>query len=244
MGMQGNLLDMAIADLIQHNCQDRKTAQLKIEHSGRQAILYFDDGNISHAILGNQMGEDVIYEILKWEEGTFDLETGIKPPKTSITRSWPGLLMEGARRLDETEHAASLIPSNQNDPEEAHTMVSLGDLLKEMKGEVTGYISASLVGVDGLILATDIGTSPDVQEAFGAQMTMLLKLVNASVEKLGAGIVEDNLTTTENAYLLMRFLPDKQYFLILTVNRKTGNLGNMRLITKIFSERFSKAISL
>jgi predicted regulator of Ras-like GTPase activity (Roadblock/LC7/MglB family) len=75
-------------------------------------------------------------------------------------------------------------------------------------------------------------------------MTTLLKLVNASVEKLGAGIVEDNLTTTENAYLLMRLLPDKQYFLILTVNRKTGNLGNMRLITKIYSERFSKAMTL
>ena len=244
MGMQGNLLDMAIADLIQHNCQDHKTAQLKIEHSGRQAILYFEDGNISHAILGNQMGEDVIYEILKWEEGTFDLETGIKPPRTSITRSWPGLLMEGARRLDETEHAASLIPSEQNDHEEAHTMVNLDDLLKEMSGEVTGYISASLVGLDGLILASDLNSSAEVQEAFGAQMTTLLKLVNGSVEKLGAGIVEDNLTTTENAYLLMRVLPDKQYFLILTVNRKTGNLGNMRLITKIYSERFSKAMTL
>jgi len=244
MGMQGNLLDMAIAYLIQHNCQDRKTAQLKIEHSGRQAILYFEEGNISHAILGNQMGEDVIYEILKWEEGTFDLETGIKPPRTSITRSWPGLLMEGARRLDEAEHAASLIPSKQNDHEEAHTMVNLNDMLKEMSGEVTGYISASLVGVDGLILASDISNSAEDQEAFGAQMTTLLKLVNASVEKLGAGIVEDNLTTTENAYLLMRLLPDKQYFLILTVNRKTGNLGNMRLITKIYSERFSKAMTL
>lgn len=244
MGMQGNLLDMAIADLIQHNCQDRKTAQLKIEHLGQQAILYFMDGNVSHAVLGNKTGEEVIYEILKWEAGTFDLETGIKPPRTSITRSWSGLLLEGARRLDETEQAAKLIPSKENDQTEAHTMVNLKDMLKEMGGEVTGYISASLVGMDGLILASDIGTSAEVQEAFGAQMTTLLKLVNASVEKLGAGIVEDNLTTTENAYLLMRLLPDKQYFLILTANRKTGNLGNMRLITKIYSERFSKAMNL
>jgi len=244
MGMQGNLLDMAIADLIQHNCQDRKTAQLKIEHLGQQAILYFMDGNVSHAVLGNQTGEEVIYEILKWETGTFDLETGIKPPKTSITRSWSGLLLEGARRLDETEQAEKLIPSKQNDHKETHRMINLDGLLKEMGGEVTGYISSTLVGLDGLILASDVRNNTADQEAFGAQMTMLLKLVNASVEKLGAGVVEENLTTTENAYLLMRFLPEKQYFLSLTVDRKTGNLGNMRLISKIFAERFSKAMTL
>jgi len=242
MGMQGNLLDMTIADLIQHNCQDRKTAQLKIEHSGQQAILYFEDGNISHAILGNQMGEDVIYEILQWEDGIFDLETGIRSPRTSITRTWSGLLMEGARRLDEKLLKASLVPSEQNDQMEAHKMINLDDILMEMSGEVTGYIASSLVGLDGLMLASHASNNIADQEAIAAQMTTLLKLVHTSVEKLGAGEVEDNLTTTENAYLLMRFLPDKQYYLSMTANRKTSNLGNMRLISKIYAERLSKAM--
>ena len=64
MGMNGNLRDMAIADLIQHTCQDRKTAQLQIQHSGQQALLYFKDGNVVHAVLGDQEGEEVVYQIL------------------------------------------------------------------------------------------------------------------------------------------------------------------------------------
>jgi hypothetical protein len=40
----------------------------------------------------------------------------------------------------------------------------------------------------------------------------------------------------------MRFLPGKQYYLGIAANRKTGNLGNMRLISKTYAERLSKAM--
>jgi predicted regulator of Ras-like GTPase activity (Roadblock/LC7/MglB family) len=242
MGMQGNLRDMAIADLIQHNCLDRKTAQLKIEHSGQQAVLYFEDGNVAHAMLGDQTGEDVVYQILRWEDGSFDVEAGIKPPRTTITRSWSGLLLEGARRLDENEQAARPFESDQTNPLKESKMATLDDILKEMSGEITGYVACALVGLDGLNIASHTNNQAADPETISAQLTMLLKLVDLSVEKLGAGDIEDNLTTTENAFILMRFLPGKQYYLSLAVNRKSGNLGNMRLISKIYAERLSKAI--
>lgn len=242
MGMQGNLHDMAIADLIQHNCQDRKTAQLKIEYSGQQAILYFEDGNVTHAVLGNQTGEEVIYEILQWEDGIFDLETGIKPSRKTITRTWSGLLLEGARRLDVNESEANFLPSEQDIQLEASKMANLDDILKEMSGEVTGYIACALVGLDGLNIASHTSNSAANPETISAQMTTLLKLADISVEKLGAGVMEDNLTTTEYAYILMRVLPGKQYYLSIAANRKSGNLGNMRLISRIYTERLSQAM--
>ena len=242
MGMKGDLRDMAIADLIQHTCQDRKTAQLRIQHSGNQATLYFNDGNVVHAILGNQEGEEVIYQILKWEEGVFNLEAGVKPPSVSIKHGWASVLLEGARRLDERNQ---VIEANQSDPYiqlETNEMAKLDDILKEMSGEVTGYAACALVGLDGINIASHTSNKAMDPDTISAQMTMLIKLVDTSVNKLGAGVVEDNLTTTENAYVLIRFLPGKQFYLGMAANRKTGNLGNMRLISKMYAERLGKAM--
>lgn len=242
MGMRGNLKDMAIADLIQHTCEDRKMAQLTIQHSGQKVNLYFKNGNVVHAVLGDQTGEEVIYQILQWDEGSFDLEMDVKPPKTTISHNWSGLLLEGARRLDEEKSTTTALQFEQIMETEVNPMAKLDDILKEMSGEVTGYIASSLVGMDGINVASHTSSKAANPEEISAQGTMLLKLVDTSVEKLGSGVIEDNLTTTENAYLLMRFLPGKQYYLGIAANRKTGNLGNMRLISKTYADRLSKAM--
>ena len=106
--MQGKLNDMAVADLIQHSCQDRKTSRLTIESNGDLAYLYFSDGNIIHATLGDHSGEEVVYRILVWEEGTFNMENGIESPTVTIRRNWTSLLLEGAKRLDENNPAPIL----------------------------------------------------------------------------------------------------------------------------------------
>ncbi len=99
--MQGNLKDMAVADLIQHNCMDNKTARLTVESNDQEALVFFDAGEVVHATLDETEGEEVIYQILEWNDGTFHLEVGEKTPSKTIARGWTGLLLEGARRLDE-----------------------------------------------------------------------------------------------------------------------------------------------
>ncbi len=99
--MQGNLKDMAAADLIQHNCMDGKTARLTIKNQEQEALIYFDAGDVVHAVLGEAEGEEVVYRILSWDEGTFVLDGGEEAPARTINRSCAGLLLEGARRLDE-----------------------------------------------------------------------------------------------------------------------------------------------
>ena len=243
MSLQGNIHDMSVADLIQHNCADRKKAKLAITYANKEATVYFKEGNVIHATLEDIEGEEVVYQILAWEEGLFNLTTDIESPKVSIDHSWSGLLMEGARRLDENGLEASSFQSEQNIYPEANGMAKLDDILKEMSGEVTGYVACALVGLDGINIASNTSNKAVDPDTISAQLTMLLKLVDTSVEKLGAGVLEDNLTTTENAYILMRFLPGKQYYLGMSANRKTGNLGNMRMIGKIYAERLSKAMS-
>lgn len=242
MSMQGNLQDVTIADLIQLNCLDRKTAKLDVKHAGQLASLYFKEGNVIHATHDDLVGEEVVYQVLKWEDGSFIIEYDFESPVISITRSWSGLLLEGARRLDESELNTDALEIEENiQPEVKKMAQNFNEILTELAGEVIGYSASALVGTDGLEVASNTKGIMD-PEAVSAQMATLLKLVDGSMDKLSAGTLEDNLMTTENAYIFMRFLPGKEYFLGIAVDRKAGNLGNLRLISKIYTERLAKAM--
>jgi predicted regulator of Ras-like GTPase activity (Roadblock/LC7/MglB family) len=119
--------------------------------------------------------------------------------------------------------------------------LKLDGLLMNMSTEISGYIASAVVGNDGINIAQHTNANVD-PEAISGQMTVLLKLVDTTITKLNAGVVEDNLTTTRNAYILLRFLSDKQHFLCLAVDHQKGNLGNMRLISKIYVEKINKAL--
>jgi len=241
MSTQGNLEDITIADLIQQNCQARKTARLIVRADGEQAVLFFAAGNVTHATLGDLQGEEVIYRVLHWSKGQFELEPGILAPRTTIQRSWSGLLLEGARRLDEEQHR-----QNGNLPQKPiHSEVKemeLDNVLKELGDQVNGFITTAVVGMDGIGLSQFTRSKKVDVENVNAQMTLLVKLVDTSVDKLGAGVIEDILLTTEDAYLLVRFLKDRGFYLGIAADRKTAQVGNMRLISKLFAERVAKVM--
>ena len=238
--MLGDLQDMAIADLVQLNCQGNKTACLMINHHSKQGMLYFKGGNVVHAVLDGEDGEESAYKILGWQEGTFDLQPGVEPPTLSITRGWSGLLIEGARRLDEESSISSSFDFIPTLLSVVDTMAQkLDAMLKELSGEIDGYIASNVVGMDGINIAFHTNSKLDI-EAVSAQMTMLFKLVDTSVSKTLNGHMEDNVLTTSNIYLYTRYLPDKQYFLGVITDRKTASLGNLRLICKIYVDRIQK----
>ncbi len=236
MGMQGNLKDMAVADLIQHNCQDNKTAKMLIQNAGVEAALFFKEGQVVHAALNGHEGEEVVFQILAWNEGTFMLETGMEAPVKTITRSWSSLLLEGARRLDEGQLEQTKVT------EVSQMAQKLNDILKEFSGEVSGYLASAVVGMDGISVADHTKSAKSNPETISAQLALLFKLVDTSTVKMNAGAVEDNLLTTDSAHVLMRFLPGKDYFLGVAIDRKAGNLGNLRLMSKLYTDRIAKAM--
>jgi predicted regulator of Ras-like GTPase activity (Roadblock/LC7/MglB family) len=240
MGIKGSLKDMSVADLIQTNCQDRKTARLLLRNGKKESRIFFTEGNIIHANTDGIEGEEAIFSVLEWKEGFFEMELGGKPPKISITSSWSGLLLEGARRIDE-KNETNKGKTEKNSEKEAEPMGKLDDILKEMGNEIPGYIASTLAGIDGINLAQNTRTRID-PEAITAQMTMLLRMIDEIFIKLGAGDLEDSLITSEKSYFLMRFLPGKQQYLGIAVDRKTGNLGNIRLISKMYAEKIAKAL--
>lgn len=220
--MQGNLQAMAIADLIQHNCQDRKTAQLVIDHDHTQATLFFKEGAVIHAALGDHQGEEVIYQILGWQEGQFTLAIGIEAPTTTITRSWSGLLLEGARRLDEAQH--SPIPTQEIKPMATKKKSELlADALAELLQGSSDIEGAAIVGVDGLVYSANVPQRALDENMVGATSAAILGLSKRSTGQLKRGNFNQTLIQGDEGNIIVGSLDDQTLFVGLTP--KNVNLG-------------------
>jgi len=111
---KGSLQDSSAADLIGQFNQERRTVRLKFEHGGQQASVYLIDGSVVHAVLDDQMGDEVVYKVLGWEQGTFEVKTDIRTEVKTVTRSWPGLLLEGAKLLEDASAVVEPKPAQQD----------------------------------------------------------------------------------------------------------------------------------
>lgn len=102
MAIQGNLRDVNLASLIQMLCMDQRQATLNLKRSDtEEGLIYFEQGEIVHALTNSLTGEEAVYHLLGWAEGTFRINDQTPTPDRTIVMPWNYLLMEGMRLLDE-----------------------------------------------------------------------------------------------------------------------------------------------
>jgi len=106
----GSLEDMGLVDLLQTIELSRKSGVLKLSWGPRQGEVYFRDGRVLDAELGELRGELAIYRFMLWREGSFVLEFGDVARDDQLGLSTQGLLMEGVRRLDEYARLKEQLP--------------------------------------------------------------------------------------------------------------------------------------
>ncbi len=238
--VRGNLRTLSLPNLIQVYCTERHAGRLRMHCQGSDGSVFFQNGQVVHATLGTRTGEQALYDLLTWTEGDFELDMGANGPIRTINTSWSALLLEGMRRFDEKH--AELDGFDEISRLEGRTMSKLNDVLKEMAAEVPGFISADVVGMDGVSIGGHYVSAEFANEEASAQFTLVMKLVQKTVAQLKAGDVEDNLTTTDKAYILTRFLGDNSYYLGIAVDRHSATLGNVRMVSKQYTKAIWDAI--
>jgi predicted regulator of Ras-like GTPase activity (Roadblock/LC7/MglB family) len=144
MVIEGNLKELSLPSIIQLNCAEMNTAEVSLNHQGREGVICFAEGAIIHATVGDLVGEEAVYELLTWPEGSFTVETGAVPSQRTISTDWNRLLLEGMRRIDEQDFAAQ--------PAATNTMTALARNLKNIAG-VEGVV---IISRDGIVMASDL----------------------------------------------------------------------------------------
>ena len=162
MALVGDLKDLALVDIIQINCIGRNTARLTVHYPIGDGVFYFQDGEVVDARFGELIGTDAVYQALRYNEGSFRIDTGIVAPARTINDQWANILMEGMRIIDE-ERAGMIPPSQAFTPSSGFASPSLGTPTGGVVRAINPYQALAndlikIKGVEGAIVTLRDGT--------------------------------------------------------------------------------------
>jgi uncharacterized protein (TIGR02266 family) len=101
---KGQLQNMPLPSLIRWLEMERRGAILQLTRGAEAGEIIFQDGRIVSAGQGPRRGDAAVYQLLTWDEGSFNINPPIGLPSvagTEVSATNAALLEEGARRLRE-----------------------------------------------------------------------------------------------------------------------------------------------
>jgi Domain of unknown function (DUF4388) len=89
--VEGDLVDLTLPSLMQAITREGSTAVLRIQRGTEdggngQGALYFCEGALIHALTGEVVGDEAMYELLGWSEGRFRLCRDGDPQPRTVTQ--------------------------------------------------------------------------------------------------------------------------------------------------------------
>ncbi len=234
-GFAGTISELQLSDLIQMNCLGRLTNGIEVRSGSQKGIIFFEDGNIVHAQIGNLMGEEAFYEIISWEAGSFKLNKGLKADRESILKGWQSLLLEGLRRVDEAK--------KENDDPVAVAKNKIKNLLGNFI-QTKGIQLLVLCNNEGKPFVSQI--QPDVinednLKKLPKAILDTLNVIRRFSEPFDLKAYKEFSFEFEEGVAKMTWLPGSNGFLLLVANQ-SSNFGLLRIETKKFLKTLSEIL--
>jgi len=104
-GVSGSLEGMGFTDMIQILSAGHKNVEIVLSNNGDEGRVYIQNGEVVHAVLGEEKGERAFFALMRWKQGRFAAQACAEFPERTIQTSTMSLLMEGARQVDESTAA-------------------------------------------------------------------------------------------------------------------------------------------
>jgi Domain of unknown function (DUF4388) len=180
-GFETRLQGASLGDLIQMECLRGVRHVVCVSNGSQVGYLFFDQGQLVHATSGESYGEEAVYEMMGWDDGTFSTADRPWPLRATIHLGWQNLLIEALRRRDEG-HRDSVTPSTL--PEQSVPGASASaPQPKRPAPSRYGLLRAARVDEDGALLST-LGEDAEELVDVSSYSVRLSRLVG---EALGAG---------------------------------------------------------
>src|SRR3954447_6180425 len=158
---QGTLSDLHIADIIQLKCMSGATAGIEFTGpNGEKGRVYFERGQVRHAVSGQLQGLEAFNQIMTWKGGhIWEVPADLSHP--TIDLDWQGLVMEATRKLDEERAATRARKPRGASGAKRHVLViddslMLLSFVKDILVEANYDATAAPTAAEGLAAAKDI----------------------------------------------------------------------------------------
>ncbi len=139
MKFSGRLDQLNLADLIESFGVERKTGVLTLSNGRKTGQVYFRDGAVVNASVGDIKQEPAIYQMLPWNQGYFNMVFKEIDVPDEISISNLGLLLHGIKRIEIREKLMEQLSS----PMTSFTITPTFKLLidkKRVNGEIANFV--------------------------------------------------------------------------------------------------------
>ncbi|HEY6308036.1 MAG TPA: DUF4388 domain-containing protein [Candidatus Angelobacter sp.] len=103
--LTGSLSHMDLPGVLQMLAHSRQTGSLYVNAGAIDGIIFFDNGNVTHAESGDLIGDEAVVHIVKHcnaaDTGSYKFLPGESPGTRTVLRSATELMLEALRELDE-----------------------------------------------------------------------------------------------------------------------------------------------
>lgn len=101
MAFNGNLHEFGIVGLLQLPSTNRLTGRLAVTGKDAHAGFYYDQGKLIHAVCDGVRGNEVISEVIDWEEGRFEFDSGVNCETATVIGDLHHAIMKALKERDE-----------------------------------------------------------------------------------------------------------------------------------------------
>jgi hypothetical protein len=91
----GKLSEMNLLDWMSSLEQGRKTCALILRNGADECTMFFEEGQVTHAVCGKLKGNPAVFKVLTWTEGDWELDFRMTATERTTTMPTQGLMMEG-----------------------------------------------------------------------------------------------------------------------------------------------------
>ena len=247
---RGTVAGVGLTDVIQIKALSGVNSALRVKEGDRQGIIYFENGQVVHAICDDLEGEEAFYQIMEFTGGLLDSINVTNMPDHTIAVPVGVLLIEGMRRSDEKSAAEkvaessdkenSVVEVEEDNAKKEDDMADLKQVLTECTN-IPGVNTACLVGRDGFLLDS-IAMSGIDTEMIGAIASGGFGASEAMGNQLGKGALSMSMIEYNDGPVMLSPIGDDAFLVV--VAEKDANLGMIRLKIKKHSAEIVESAAI